>query len=85
VGLHDDANNWIVGGHRIAPWPYSYQWTASQMAPPSGSDYYYTASKDAGSFATSWSVKVVVTDAANGRGESEIIVYENASAPVCPI
>lgn len=63
--------------------PYSYQWTASQMAPPSGTDYYFTASKDQGSLATSWLMKVVVTDAAGGAGEHEITVYENPSAMVC--
>lgn len=63
--------------------PYSYQWTASQMAPPSGTDYYFTASKDAGSFATSWSVKVAVTDALGAPGEHEITVYENSSAGPC--
>jgi subtilisin family serine protease len=64
--------------------PYSYQWTASQMAPSYGYDYYFTASKDAGSFATSWPLKVVVTDAVGGTGEHEITVYENPSAMVCP-
>ncbi|HUF29777.1 MAG TPA: S8 family serine peptidase [Gemmatimonadaceae bacterium] len=65
--------------------PYSYQWTASQMAPPSGTDYYFTASKDAGSFATSWPLKVVVTDAVGGSGEHEITVYEDPSAFTCTI
>lgn len=64
--------------------PYSYQWTASQMAPSSGTDYYFTASKDAGSFATSWPLKVVVTDAVGGQGEHEITVYEDPSAGLCP-
>jgi hypothetical protein len=63
--------------------PYSYQWTANQMAPSSGSDYYFTGSKDSGSFATSWLLKVVVTDAVGGQGEHEITVYEDPSAMAC--
>lgn len=63
--------------------PYSYQWTASQMAPSYGYDVNFTASKDAGSFATSWPLKVVVTDAVGATRDAEVTVYETASAGVC--
>jgi subtilisin family serine protease len=61
--------------------PYTYQWTNDDLA--AGNSYYYTGSKAIGSGGTSFRLKVVVTDAVNGLGESEITVFENPSAGVC--
>lgn len=61
--------------------PYGYQWTNNDA--PVGTSYYYTGSKDPGSFASSFRVKVVVTDAGGRQGSYEITVYEDSSAGLC--
>lgn len=62
--------------------PYTYQWMNDDT--PVGNDYYYTGAKAIGSGASSFRVKVVVTDADGRQGAYEITVFEDSSAPVCP-
>jgi len=61
--------------------PYTYEWE-SQGQGIVGHDQFYVGAKDPGLGAT-FSLTVTATDALGARGEVQLLVTEDSSAPVC--
>lgn len=63
--------------------PYTYSWKSNGAVV--GSAYSYTGSKPIGSGGTTFTLRLIVDDSANGHGEYQITVAEILGAGLCPI
>ncbi|MGD2135147.1 MAG: hypothetical protein PVF27_03260, partial [Gemmatimonadales bacterium] len=60
---------------------YTYQWYNDGLFV--GDDRWYTGGKNPGNLTDHFSLRVVVSDGADGYGSETITVYEVPSAPIC--